>query len=216
MNKFKNVLVTVDFPFLMLLLNSLIEVCLLSFFIFREEETKLGGLPDDLITRIIVDYLPDQIGNRLISKRIKFELDRKYKKICGLKEFYPTDSKIILLEAQMRLKATDRSSRQRISFYLSDPSVEVSRMCVKLMRSKNLVCSISAEVIMALLMRSSNLEEFKSILKIGAKSLLSLAGDENLSLEQVELMKLKYQELKFQDDLEKYYIISYSAGMRLH
>ena len=105
----------------------------------------LGGtsvfkrLPDDLKLNILIEYLPDQVENRLVSKRIKDRLDKKYDLITkNVREGSENSRELINLKAVIILKSGITSLDPIMT--LKSEKVN-AKLVIRLMRELNLKVS---------------------------------------------------------------------------
>ena len=116
--------------FLLNLLTSQLSDCCL-FSCLKGKPGVFAQLPEELTCKILVEYLPDQVGNRLLSKRIRNELDKKYDEITGQSSGLRRKRGLINLEALVLLK-TDTTSLDPIRM-LKCENINI-RVVIRLMK----------------------------------------------------------------------------------
>lgn len=130
---------------------------------FKSKTTIL--LPEDLICHILVEYLPDQPQNRLISKRIRDDLDRKYNKISGCdNENGSCRREMINMKAIIKLKSGH--DHFDLCEYLKSGDLMIRRMAVKLIKELKYSYQLEIPVLIRLLLESRCIDEFYKILSI--------------------------------------------------
>lgn len=155
-------------------------------------------LPDELISYILVEFLGDEPQNRLVNRRIRRELDRKYSRISD--NSIPLNRPLVNLNAVMRLKARDRQY-ERISDYLMCEDQIVRRMCVKLMSVMNLKCTVNTRCVLRLFKDSETLKAFERVLKITGLRMDRLPGE----------LKARHERLVNEDRIERNFMLYYPA-----
>lgn len=118
-------------------------------------------LPEDLVCHILVEYLTDQPQNRLVCRRVRDQLDRKYD---GMLKSRGRRREIVNMEAVMRLKC--EREYQDVRGYLSDGDKKIRRMAVRLVKSLRLTCPLEMGILARLLEDSRSLEEFNDRLRM--------------------------------------------------
>lgn len=166
-------------------------------------------LPEDLICHILVDYLPDQLQNRLVSKRVRDGLDKKYNMISGCDTNGLWRREMINMDAIIKLKAGGHFD---LCEYLRSGDLRIRRMAVKLIKELKYSYSLETPVLIRLLLESRLIDEFYTILSISKYSnffaLKSTLGYQNLSRSE----KLTLEDTRFhllnQDRINRH-LISY-------
>ena len=100
---------------------------------FKEKSSVFESLPEDLVYKILVEYLPDQPGNRLVCKRVRNGLDDKYDEIVKHKR----NRELINLEALISLKSGTGSLSLHDSITLLKCNNVNSRLVIRLMKENN-------------------------------------------------------------------------------
>lgn len=120
------------------------------------------SLPDDLVCHILVEYLADEPQNRLVCKKVRDELDKKYDGMLKSK----SRREIMNLEAVMRLKC--EREYQDLRGYLSDGDERIRRMAVRLVKSLRLTLAMDDMMIILarLLEDARSLGEFNERLRM--------------------------------------------------
>ena len=143
-------------------------------------------LPEDLIFKILVEYLPDQPQNRLVSKRVRDGLDKNYKGISGNnKELWMKvkEKEMVNMNAMIKLKSG--KFHGDLCEYLRDDDLNIRRMAIKLIKELKYHFALEIPVLIRLLMDSRSLDEFYTILSIsnydGFLSFKSTIAYRNLS-----------------------------------
>ena len=167
-------------------------------------------LPDELVCKILTEYLPDQPQNRLVSRRVRDEMDRVYDGIAG----FSGRRGLVNLEAVMKLRSRN-TIRDRIDYYLSDDDRMVRRMAIRLIKELRLSCSIEVTTLIRLLREARTLKEFNTILSISQyrnfEALRLTDGYRNLRETVSEGVEDGYEKLRVEQRISDN-MISYYRG----
>lgn len=127
----------------------------------------MRNISEDLLTKIIVEYLPDQPVNRLISKAIRNRLDDRYDEIVGIKN---RRRAAVNLEAWIRLKTKNYPFPFTLAH--SDFLKVNTKSVLRLLRYLNLRISsesaiqIPSETVKKIFNDVSTLEEYNQIARL--------------------------------------------------
>lgn len=175
------------------------------------------NIPEDLLSKIFVDYLPDQPGNRLISRRIRDQLDERYNELVGERHQGIAVRGLVNLEALIRLKGRTLDRHRHLSVSLDNPvtSCVPIKLVLRLLKHSNYRIDAASSrrlpppAVSAIFKDARCLEEYNEIAQLvfGYPNFRAMAGFVD------PLIVHKFDEI-MRRRLEGRNIICYSASYR--